>query len=76
MRFTTYEHEGVERAGVVRGEVIHPLPAGTTVLGLIEEESLTEAGRQAPVPGHRRRGRGPAGRGRIPRPGDDGHPQR
>lgn len=47
MRFTTYEHEGVERAGVVREDVIHPLPVGTTVLGLIEREGLAEAGRQA-----------------------------
>ncbi|MFJ8109608.1 fumarylacetoacetate hydrolase family protein [Streptomyces sp. NPDC096132] len=48
MRFATYEYEGVERAGVVREDgVVHPLPEGVTVLELIEEQRLLEAGAQA-----------------------------
>jgi 2-keto-4-pentenoate hydratase/2-oxohepta-3-ene-1,7-dioic acid hydratase in catechol pathway len=54
MRFATYEHDGAERAGVVAGDAVHPLPPGTTVLGLIEQDILHEAGTaalaQAPVP--------------------------
>ncbi|MFE2967111.1 fumarylacetoacetate hydrolase family protein [Streptomyces sp. NPDC059340] len=47
MRFTTYAYEGVERAGVVRGGIIHPLPPGTTVLSLVEQEALHAAGSEA-----------------------------
>lgn len=47
MRFATYEHEGVERAGVVRDGVIHPLPVGETVTALVEEGSLHPAGEEA-----------------------------
>ncbi|WP_433454483.1 fumarylacetoacetate hydrolase family protein [Streptomyces sp. CA-142005] len=47
MRFATYEHEGAERAGVVRDGVIHPLPDGTTVLSLLENGTLREAGERA-----------------------------
>lgn len=47
MRFTTYAYEGVERAGVVRDGVIHPLPPGTTVLSLVEQEALHAAGSEA-----------------------------
>lgn len=47
MRFATYEHEGVERAGVVRDGVIHPLPPGETVTALVEEGSLHPAGEEA-----------------------------
>ncbi len=39
MRFATYEHLGTVRAGVVTdgpdGRLVHPLPAGTTVLELV-----------------------------------------
>ncbi|WP_046727773.1 fumarylacetoacetate hydrolase family protein [Streptomyces humi] len=44
MRFATYEHEGEERAGVVRDGVIHPLPAGVTLLSLVEAGTLDAAG--------------------------------
>jgi len=47
MRFTTYAYEGVERAGVVRDGIIHPLPEGVTVLELIEQEALQHAGSEA-----------------------------
>ncbi|MFF7882653.1 fumarylacetoacetate hydrolase family protein [Streptomyces sp. NPDC007896] len=47
MRFTTYAYEGVERAGVVREGIIHPLPSGTTVLSLVEQEALHAAGSEA-----------------------------
>ncbi|MFC7258466.1 fumarylacetoacetate hydrolase family protein [Streptomyces lutosisoli] len=47
MRFTTYAYEGVERAGVVRDGIIHPLPEGVTVLELIEQEALQHAGAEA-----------------------------
>lgn len=43
MRFTTYAYEGVERAGVVRDGIIHPLPPGTTVLSLVEQQTLHAA---------------------------------
>ncbi|MFD8757720.1 fumarylacetoacetate hydrolase family protein [Streptomyces mirabilis] len=47
MRFTTYAYEGVERAGVVRDGIIHPLPPGTTVLSLVEQQTLHAAGGEA-----------------------------
>ncbi|WP_406327730.1 fumarylacetoacetate hydrolase family protein [Streptomyces sp. NBC_00203] len=47
MRFTTYAYQGVERAGVVRDGIIHPLPEGVTVLELIEQEALQHAGSEA-----------------------------
>ncbi|MDH6604599.1 2-keto-4-pentenoate hydratase/2-oxohepta-3-ene-1,7-dioic acid hydratase in catechol pathway [Streptomyces sp. SAI-208] len=47
MRFATYEYQGVERAGVVREGVIHPLPEGVTVLTLLEQEVLISAGVEA-----------------------------
>ncbi|MDH6513749.1 2-keto-4-pentenoate hydratase/2-oxohepta-3-ene-1,7-dioic acid hydratase in catechol pathway [Streptomyces sp. SAI-135] len=47
MRFATYEYQGVERAGVVRDGVIHPLPEGVTVLTLLEQEALIAAGAEA-----------------------------
>jgi len=47
MRFATYECGGVERAGVVRDGVVHPLPLGTTVLSLIERGALRHAGAEA-----------------------------
>ncbi|MGW0947938.1 fumarylacetoacetate hydrolase family protein [Streptomyces sp. NPDC002623] len=47
MRFATYEHEGMERAGAVRDGVVHPLPEGGTVLALLEQGILHEAGAEA-----------------------------
>ena len=47
MRFATYEYEGAERAGAMRDGVIHPLPEGVTVLSLIKQETLHEAGGEA-----------------------------
>jgi 2-keto-4-pentenoate hydratase/2-oxohepta-3-ene-1,7-dioic acid hydratase in catechol pathway len=50
MRFTTYEHQGAERAGVLgEDDAIHPLPEGTTVLQLVREggDVLREAGERA-----------------------------
>ncbi|GAB4079210.1 fumarylacetoacetate hydrolase family protein [Modestobacter muralis] len=35
MRFATYELHGSASAGVVDGDAVHPLPAGTTVLELV-----------------------------------------
>ena len=37
MRFATFEHDGAVAAGVVDGvgRLVHPLPAGTTVLDLV-----------------------------------------
>jgi 2-keto-4-pentenoate hydratase/2-oxohepta-3-ene-1,7-dioic acid hydratase in catechol pathway len=35
MRFATYELHGSVSAGVVDGDAVHPLPAGTTVLELV-----------------------------------------
>ena len=51
MRFATYElADGTaERCGVVTGDTIHPLPAGTTLLGLIDagRAALLAAGQAA-----------------------------
>lgn len=35
MRFVTFDSGGTEQGGVVAGEAVHPLPAGTTVLDLV-----------------------------------------
>jgi 2-keto-4-pentenoate hydratase/2-oxohepta-3-ene-1,7-dioic acid hydratase in catechol pathway len=49
MRFATYRHDGSTRAGVVDGDVVHPLPAGTTVLDLVRAglPAAVEAGTAA-----------------------------
>ncbi len=51
MRFATYEPAdgAAERCGVVAGDMIHPLPAGTTVLALIDagHAALLAAGQAA-----------------------------
>ena len=49
MRFATYEFQGAERAGVVLQDRIHPLPAGVTLLSLIQEggDALREEGVRA-----------------------------
>ncbi|MQA35406.1 fumarylacetoacetate hydrolase family protein [Modestobacter roseus] len=56
MRFATYQLHGVVSAGVVDGDDVHPLPAGTTVLDLVRAglPAALEAGARAmagpPVP--------------------------
>jgi len=56
MRFATWEHDGVMRAGVVSEEGLHALPDGTTVLELVREglPAALDAGARAldepPVP--------------------------
>jgi 2-keto-4-pentenoate hydratase/2-oxohepta-3-ene-1,7-dioic acid hydratase in catechol pathway len=48
MRFVTFAAEdGADRVGVVAGDQVHALPAGTTLLGLLREGSLRESGAQA-----------------------------
>lgn len=49
MRLATYEQGGQLRAGVVVGDLVHPLPAGTTVLDLVRLglEAALERGRRA-----------------------------
>ncbi|CCH87749.1 Fumarylacetoacetase [Modestobacter italicus] len=49
MRFATYRHDGSTRAGVVDGDVVHALPAGTTVLDLVRAglPAAVEAGTAA-----------------------------
>lgn len=49
VRFATYQQAGAQRAGVVDGEVIRPLPEGVTVLGLVTEgaDALRAAGEAA-----------------------------
>ncbi|MFF1257403.1 fumarylacetoacetate hydrolase family protein [Streptomyces sp. NPDC058321] len=44
MRYVTYEHQGVMRAGVLNGDVVHPLPKGVTVVGILEQGLLESAG--------------------------------
>jgi 2-keto-4-pentenoate hydratase/2-oxohepta-3-ene-1,7-dioic acid hydratase in catechol pathway len=46
MRFATYMHDGVERAGVVIEDRVCPLPGGATVRELVEHgaDALREAG--------------------------------
>jgi 2-keto-4-pentenoate hydratase/2-oxohepta-3-ene-1,7-dioic acid hydratase in catechol pathway len=48
MRFATYLYQGTERAGIVDGDQLLPLPAGTTVRGLLETGTLLAA---RPAPG-------------------------
>jgi 2-keto-4-pentenoate hydratase/2-oxohepta-3-ene-1,7-dioic acid hydratase in catechol pathway len=43
MRLATYLYHGAERAGIVDGELIRPLPPGVTVLGLLEAGTLLAA---------------------------------
>lgn len=52
MRFATYQHRDGERAGIVDGDLIRPLPRGTTVLGLIQAGTLhaAEPSGEPPVP--------------------------
>ncbi|MFJ8113815.1 fumarylacetoacetate hydrolase family protein [Streptomyces sp. NPDC096132] len=51
MRFATFEHDGARHSGILSptGDTIHPFPAGTTLLRLIEkgEHALRQAGTQA-----------------------------
>jgi 2-keto-4-pentenoate hydratase/2-oxohepta-3-ene-1,7-dioic acid hydratase in catechol pathway len=52
MRFATYEHQGVERAGLVDGSLIRPLPEGMTILALLQAGTLGDAepSGETPVP--------------------------
>ncbi|MQA32118.1 fumarylacetoacetate hydrolase family protein [Modestobacter roseus] len=48
MRFVTYAEDDGDRVGVLAGEQVHALPAGTTLLGLLRTEGgLAEAGERA-----------------------------
>ena len=49
MRFATYSRGGTVAAGVVRGDRVHPLPAGTSVLDLVRAglPAALDAGRSA-----------------------------
>lgn len=49
MRWVTVNTEQGERAGVLQGDLVHLAPAGTTLLGLLQNEtgSLAAAGRDA-----------------------------
>src|SRR5262249_49204503 len=51
-RFATYEHQGVERAALLDGDLLRPLPPGVTVRGLVESGGLltAEPSDEAPVP--------------------------
>jgi 2-keto-4-pentenoate hydratase/2-oxohepta-3-ene-1,7-dioic acid hydratase in catechol pathway len=42
MRFATYEHQGRRGCGVVRDGMIHPLPDGTDLLGLLRTGRLAD----------------------------------
>jgi 2-keto-4-pentenoate hydratase/2-oxohepta-3-ene-1,7-dioic acid hydratase in catechol pathway len=54
MKFATYEHRDMTRAGLVVGDLIHPLTDAVTLRSLIEDGSLLDAGAAAlsrpPVP--------------------------
>jgi 2-keto-4-pentenoate hydratase/2-oxohepta-3-ene-1,7-dioic acid hydratase in catechol pathway len=43
MRFATYLYQGTERAGLVDGTLLRPLPPGVTVLGLLQSGTLLSA---------------------------------
>jgi len=47
MRFATYDHDGRERAGVLDGDLICPLPEGVAVRDLIEAGVLQAVGTAA-----------------------------
>lgn len=50
MRLATYSHAGVRRCGIVDGDVLRPLPEGTTVLDLIDAGTLHAAQPSADEP--------------------------
>jgi 2-keto-4-pentenoate hydratase/2-oxohepta-3-ene-1,7-dioic acid hydratase in catechol pathway len=52
MRLATFSQNGTPRAAVVVGDELHPLPDGVTVLDLIEQGRLPEAGarHERPIP--------------------------
>ena len=47
MRLATFAHDGGARAGVVVGDSLHPLPVGVTVVDLIAQDALHDAGTMA-----------------------------
>ncbi|NUP62526.1 MAG: fumarylacetoacetate hydrolase family protein [Nonomuraea sp.] len=44
MRIATFTHEGRTRCGVVAGDTIRPLPEGVTLLDLVRDDRLDQAG--------------------------------
>jgi 2-keto-4-pentenoate hydratase/2-oxohepta-3-ene-1,7-dioic acid hydratase in catechol pathway len=53
LRFATYQHQDRVASGVVRGDVVHPLPDGVSLRDLIDAgpEALRSAGDLADAPG-------------------------
>jgi len=47
MRLAMFADDGAARAGVVVGDNLHPLPVGVTVLDLIQQDALHDAGKMA-----------------------------
>jgi 2-keto-4-pentenoate hydratase/2-oxohepta-3-ene-1,7-dioic acid hydratase in catechol pathway len=47
MRFVTYAEDDGDRVGVLAGDLVHALPHGVTLLGLLRRGLLQEAGEQA-----------------------------
>lgn len=54
MRFVTFDDDGRERAGVVDGATVHPLPPGVTLLNLLGDDggALRQAGETALADGN------------------------
>ena len=47
MRFVTYTQDGGDRVGVLAGDQVHALPEGLTLLDLLRDGSLRDAGDHA-----------------------------
>jgi 2-keto-4-pentenoate hydratase/2-oxohepta-3-ene-1,7-dioic acid hydratase in catechol pathway len=47
MRFVTYTQDGADRVGVLAGDQVHALPEGLTLLDLLRDGSLRDAGDHA-----------------------------
>lgn len=47
MRLAMFADDGAARAGIVVGDNLHPLPVGVTVLDLIQQDALPDAGKMA-----------------------------
>jgi len=50
VKLVSYVHNGAERAGVVEGEMIRPLPYGVRVLDLLEQDAMAAAERDLSRP--------------------------
>lgn len=48
MRFVTYGTDDGDRAGVLNGELVHALPPGTTLLGLLGPDLGRQASGRSP----------------------------